>query len=373
MGFFRKQLLKVIEWEDSTPDTMVYKFPMDAKAEIMTGSRLTVRPSQAVVFVNRGQVADVFPPGEYRLTTRNLPILTKLGSWKFGFDSPFQAEVYFINTKQFIDQKWGTKNPIMMRDADFGMIRLRGFGKFSFRVDDPAKFLNEIFGTTDRYKVGALSGWLATNLISGITDRIGESKISALDLAANYMEFGEDMLHVMEPKFKAMGLELGSFVIENLSLPEEVEKAMDKRTSVGVMKGAMGDYTQYESVQAMRDAAKNPSSGGFAGAGMGFGMGNAFGQMMTGAMANASSSPSASEQKQTCPACGMQIRAGVKFCPECGASASPKSCPKCGITVKANAKFCPECGCNLGDAACPKCGEKVAAGVKFCPHCGEKI
>lgn len=367
----------MIEWEDNTPDTMVYKFPMTEKTEIMTGSRLTVRASQAAVFVKRGQIADVFPAGEYKLETRNLPILTQLGSWGFGFQSPFQAEVYFVNTKQFLDQKWGTRNPIMIRDKDFGMVRLRGYGKFSFRVDDPAKFLTEVIGTADRYRVSAVSGWLSSNLISGISDSIAESKISALDLAANYSEFGDGMRDTMESKFQPMGLKLSDFIIENLSLPEEVERAMDKRTSVGVMQGAMGDYTQYESVAAMRDAASNPS-GGLANAGMGFGMGAAFGNMMQGAMNNTASNnqrENHGSDMDNCAKCGAKYRHGAKFCPECGASTvEGKTCPKCGAKISARAKFCRECGCAIeSDVTCSKCGKTLPTGTKFCPDCGSRL
>lgn len=368
MGFFGRQLLKVIDWEDSSEDTIVYKYPIDPKAEIMMGSKLTVRESQVAIFVNKGKIADIFPPGYYKLSTNNLPVLTALNSWKYGFESPFKAEVYFINTRQFINQRWGTKNPIMMRDNDFGMVRLRGYGKFSFRVDNPEVFLHEIFGTVSRYKTRELSDYLSSILITGISDQIAESGISAIDLAASMLEFGESILETMQDKFKKIGLELSEFVIENVSLPEEVEKTMDKRTSMGVMGDKMGTYMQYESAQAMRDAAKNPGSGNFAGAGMGFGMGSAFGNMMTGAMGAAKD-----EHFMNCPACGAKCKDSAKFCPECGSTLAAKVCPKCGASVKGGAKFCPECGEDLKDKVCPGCGKKVSGGTKFCPECGEKL
>ena len=197
--FLRSQAIDVIDWTDSSADTMVYKYDMNGK-DIMMGAQLTVRESQVAVFVNEGQIADVFQPGRYELQTSNMPLMTKLQSWAYGFNSPFKADVYFINTKQFLNMKWGTANPVMMRDAEFGMIRLRAFGVYSFRVADPTAFLKEVFGTSSLFTTSGVEGQIKRMLVSGLSDAIAESKIPALDLAANYEELGSLALNAMRPK-----------------------------------------------------------------------------------------------------------------------------------------------------------------------------
>ncbi|MBE5787092.1 MAG: hypothetical protein E7324_06080, partial [Clostridiales bacterium] len=195
-SIFTSQLIDVIEWTDPTMDTMVYRYDRNGK-EIMMGAQLTVRESQVAVMVNEGKIADVFGPGRYELSTQNMPIMTALKSWKYGFNSPFKAEVYFINTKQFLDQKWGTSNPVMMRDAEFGMIRLRAFGIYSFRVSDPVAFLKEVFGTAAYMNVEGVAGQIKRTLVSGLSDAIAQSKIPALDLAANYDELSQYALQTL--------------------------------------------------------------------------------------------------------------------------------------------------------------------------------
>src|SRR5216684_6094991 len=279
----RTQFIEVIEWLDDSGKTMLYRFPVHDQ-EIKNGARLTVRESQTAVFVFQGQIADVFPPGLYTIEGGNTPILTKLEAWKHGFTSPFKAEVYFVNTKQFTDLKWGTPNPVMMRDTDFGMVRLRAFGIYSMRVQDPRAFIKEVAGTNARFVTEDIEGQLKRTLVSGFSDALGESKIAALDLASNYDELSRFSRTKLQDEFKSFGLELTKFVVENISLPEDVEKAMDKRTSMGVL-GDMGKYTQFEAAQAMRDAAQNP--GGGAGLGAGLGAGFAVGNAMAGAMTDA--------------------------------------------------------------------------------------
>ena len=211
MGFIKNiinsQLIDVIEWTDDSQDTMVYRYDMNGK-EIMMGAQLTVRESQVAVFVNEGQLADVFQPGRYELTTQNMPILTALKSWKFGFKSPFKSDLYFVNTKQFLDIKWGTSNPVMMRDAEFGMIRIRAFGIYSFKVKDPTTFLKEVFGTSGLFTVEGVEGQITRTLVSGLSDAIAQSKIPALDLAANYEELSQYALSALNPKIEALGLTL---------------------------------------------------------------------------------------------------------------------------------------------------------------------
>lgn len=342
------QFIDVIEWVDNTSNTMVYKYDMGGK-EIMMGAQLTVRESQVAIFVNEGELADVYGPGRYELSTSNMPIMTKLQSWKFGFNSPFKADVYFVNTKQFLDRKWGTANPVMMRDAEFGMIRLRAFGVYAFKVADPVVFLREVFGTKKITTAEDIEGQIKRTLVSGLSDAIAESKIPALDLAANYDELSNYALQAINPKIQPLGVTLTSFVIENISLPEEVEKNMDKRTSMGVL-GDMNKYTQFQAAEALRDAAKNP--GGSAGAGMGMGAGVAMGQMFANALNQQNQQPA----QQAAPA------AKGSFCPECGNPVAP------------GAKFCSNCGAKqAGSAVCPGCGQPTAPGMKFCANCGQKL
>ncbi len=346
LNMIKGQLIDVIEWTDPSNTTMVHKYDMNGK-EIMMGAQLTVRESQVAIFVNEGQLADIFQPGRYELQTSNMPILTALKSWKYGFNSPFKADVYFVNTKQFLDMKWGTSNPVMMRDSEFGMIRLRAFGIYSFKVSDPETFLKEVFGTAALFTVDGVEGQIKRTLVSGLSDAIAESKIPALDLAANYDELGNYALQAINPKLAALGLTLCSFVIENISLPEEVEKSMDKRTSMGVL-GNLDQYAKYQAAEAMRDAANNPNSG-MAGMGVGMGAGAAMGQMFAQSFAPqapaAAPAPAQPAGGAVCTACGASIPAGSKFCPECGAKqASSAFCTSCGKEIPAGTKFCPECG-----------------------------
>jgi membrane protease subunit (stomatin/prohibitin family) len=378
------QFIEVIEWLDDSGNTMLYRFPV-ADQEIKNGARLTVRESQAAVFVFQGQIADVFPPGLYTIDGGNTPILSKLGAWKYGFNSPFKAEVYFVNTKQFTDLKWGTSNPIMMRDADFGMVRLRAFGIYSIRVADPRAFIKEIAGTNGKFDTEDIEGQLKRTLVSGFTDALGESKIAALDLASNYDELGRFGRTKLSEEFKSFGLELTKFIIENISLPPEVEAAMDKRTSMGVI-GDVGRYAQFQAADAMRDAAQNPSGG--AGTGAGLGAGFAIGNMMAGQMAGAMN-PQQQHQQNTqggsptgsatvkCPKCGAANAGTPKFCNECGAKMEVTSdttpCVKCGESLPAGAKFCNHCGAKQEKLKCPNCQAEAAPGAKFCNECGTKL
>ncbi len=371
MDFIKSELINIIEWTDDSSDTMVYRFPVHDN-EIKMGAQLTVRESQAAIFVSEGQLADVFTPGRYELTTQNMPLLTTIKSWKYGFDSPFKAEIYFVNTKQFTDRKWGTMNPIMMRDAEFGMLRLRAYGIYAFRVTDPAKFMKEVFGTSSEYTVEGLEGQLKRSIVSGISDLIAEFNKPAIDLAMYYDELSVAAKQKVQERFDVYGLEISSLYIENISLPEEVEKVLDQRTSMGVMGNQMNKFMQYQSAQAIRDAAQN-EGGGLAGAGVGLGAGAALGNAFANAMnGGAAGSPQATA---TCPSCGAQASQDAKFCPECGKPMTvPKAkCISCQAEIAAGSKFCPECGASQEAPVCAGCGAKLAAGAKFCPECGAKV
>lgn len=344
MDALRSQFIEVIEWLDDSGNTLLYRFPVQGQ-EIKNGARLTVRESQAAVFVFQGQIADVFAPGLYTIDGGNTPILSKLGAWMHGFNSPFKAEVYFVNTKQFNDLKWGTANPIMMRDSDFGMVRLRAFGIYSIRIGDPRAFIKEVAGTNAHFVTEDIEGQLKRTLVSGFSDALAESKIAALDLASNYDELGKFVRGKMVDEFKTFGLELTKYVIENISLPQEVEAAMDKRTSMGVI-GDVGRYAQFQAADAMRDAAQNTSGG--AGTGAGLGAGFAIGNAMAGAMTNAMNQKPAetppAAAKVNCIACGALMLAGSKFCSECGAKQAKQKCSNCQTELTPGTKFCNECG-----------------------------
>jgi len=285
MSLFKKirgEFIDIIEWIDPSNDTMVYRFER-YNNEIKNGAKLTVRETQVAVFINEGQLADVFQPGMYTLTTENLPILTTLKGWKYGFNSPFKAEVYFINTKNFTDMKWGTPNPIMLRDPEFGPIRLRAFGNYSMRVTDATKFIKEIVGTDGNFTTDKIHDQLRAIVVTRFTDALGESKIPILDLAANYDELSKFCQDKLNPEFQEYGIDLTKLLVSNISLPQNVEEALDKRSSMGII-GDMSKYTQYQTAEAMTAAANNPNGGGAA-AGMGMGMGFAMANQMAGAMA----------------------------------------------------------------------------------------
>ena len=288
MGLWDKlkgELIDIIEWIDETGDTLVWRFPR-YQNEIKNGAKLIVRESQAAAFVKEGQLADVFTPGTYTLETRNLPILSTIMGWKYGFDSPFKAEVYFVSTRTFTGYKWGTKNPIMLRDPEFGPIRLRAFGTFAIRVSDPPTFLKQVAGTNGRFTIDGINEQLRDMLVARFADVLGEAKVAALDLAAKQDELGQKLADRISEDFYPFGLQVTALVIENVSLPPEVEKVLDQRTSMGII-GAqnMGTYTQFQAANAIKDAAQNPS--GMAGMGVGMGMGVAMGQQVANAMGQA--------------------------------------------------------------------------------------
>ena len=347
------QFIEVIEWLDDSSNTLVYRFPVKDQ-EIKNGAQLIVRESQAAIFVHEGQIADQFPPGRYTIDGGNTPILSKLGAWKHGFNSPMKSEVYFVNTKQFTDLKWGTPNPVMMRDSDFGMVRLRAFGIYSMRVGDPKAFISEIAGTNAHFVTEDIEGQLKRTLVSGFSDALAESKIAALDLASNYDELSVLTRQKLNEDFQAFGLQLTKFLVENISLPQEVEAAMDKRTSMGVI-GDVGRYTQFQAADAMRDAAQNQSGG--AGTGVGLGAGFAMGNAMAGAMSDAmrqSRESSSASQPAAAPDTGI-------------------ACSQCGHRNPPNAKFCQECGAKQGPAKCANCQSDLTPGAKFCNECGQKV
>ncbi|MCA0435077.1 MAG: SPFH domain-containing protein [Austwickia sp.] len=277
MGLFdgiRGQFIDIIEWLDDSRDTIVWRYPRGDN-EIKNGAKLIVRESQAAVFVSEGRVADAFAPGTYELTTANLPILSDLKGWKYGFESPFKAEVYFVNMRQFTDFKWGTQNPIMVRDPEFGMVRLRAFGGYAVRVTDPVLLLRELVGTDPQFRTDEVGEYLRQMIVARLSKALATAGVSMLDLTARQNEIGNSVAAVLSEDLGAMGLTIPAFYIENISVPPEVEEAMDKRTSMGVL-GDLDRYTKMQAADAMEAAANNP--GGGMGASMGMGMGMGMGQ-----------------------------------------------------------------------------------------------
>jgi membrane protease subunit (stomatin/prohibitin family) len=277
LDFLRGEFIDVIHWVDDTRDTIVWRFERQGHA-IKYGAKLTVREGQAAVFVHEGQLADVFGPGLYMLETNNMPILTTLQHWDHGFKSPFVSEIYFVNTRRFTDMKWGTRNPITCRDPEFGMVRLRAYGTYTMRVTDPAKFMTEIVGTDGEFTTAEIEFQIRNHIVSNFSQIIASAGIPVLDMAANTIDLAKIVAERIAPAVAAYGLELPGFYIENVSLPEEVEKALDARTKMGIV-GDLGRYQQFSAAEAMTAAAANPGDGGM-GAGIGAGLGMAMGSQM---------------------------------------------------------------------------------------------
>ncbi len=290
---FRKLLgefIDVIEWTDDSQNTMVWRFERYGN-EIKNEAQLTVRPGQVAVFVSEGQIADVFPPGMYTLETANLPILSTLQGWVHGFQSPFKAEVYFVNTKRFVDLKWGTRNPIILRDPEFGPVRLRAFGTYVVRIVEAGTFIREIVGTDSHFTIEEVESQLRNMIVSRLGVVLGESGIPILDMAANYADLGRFITNAISPRFLTYGLELSQLLVENVSLPPAVEEALDKRSQMGLI-GDLSRYQQFQAAEAMAKAAAQP--GGAAGDGLGMAMG----LMMAGKMGESFGGPWGSQPVQ---------------------------------------------------------------------------
>ena len=327
MSFFSKQFIDVIQWTEPGDGVLAYRYPME-DMEIQNGGKLTVRDSQMAIFVNEGQIADVFQPGLYTLTTQTLPILTYLRNWDKAFKSPFKSDVYYFSTRLQINQKWGTTTPITIRDKEFGAVRMRAYGIYSYRIQDPKVFYEKVSGTRETYQVSDLDGQLRNTIVGRMTDVFANSAVSFLDMVAGQQQFGTNMLAALKPIFADLGLLLDSFVVENISLPDELQKLLDQRIGMNMV-GDMGRYTQFQVAQAMPIAAAN-EGGGAAGAGVGLGAGLAMAQQMMGAMRPpappapampadaAPAAPAAGGATKFCISCGKPIPRAAHFCSECG-------------------------------------------------------
>jgi membrane protease subunit (stomatin/prohibitin family) len=280
MDFLKKQFIDILEWTEDSDGTLAWRYPM-ADNEIQYGASLTVRESQMALFVNEGQVADVFGPGMYKLSTQTLPILTYLKNWDKLFESPFKSDVYFFSTRQQLDQRWGTTQAVTIRDKDFGAVRLRAFGNYAFRIVDPKRFHTEVSGTRERYTVDEVSGQLRGLMLQHISDAVAQSGTPFLDLAANQVEFARQLQDAVRPDFDKLGLALEQVTVQNVSLPEELQKILDQKIGMGMVGNDMGKFMQYQTAQSLPKFAEGAAGGGgIAGDAMGLGAGVALGQVM---------------------------------------------------------------------------------------------
>src|SRR5258706_6461503 len=316
-SFLSKQFIDVIQWTESEDGVLAYRYPMQ-DMEIQNGGKLTVRESQMAAFVNEGRIADVFNPGLYTLNTHTLPLLTNLMNWDKKFESPFKSDVYFFSTRLQVNQHWGTPNPVAIRDKEFGAIRLRGFGIYSYRISDPRTFYTKVSGTREIYRVSDLEGQLRNTIIGRMSDTFAESNVPFLDMAANQIELGQKIGESLKPMFADLGLTLDTYVVENLSLPDELQKRLDERIGMNMV-GDMGRYTQFQVAQSMPIAAGN-EGGGAAGIGVGLGAGLTMAQSMMNAMkpgpGGASGAPSGAAPAT--PGAPTGTEATTKFCINCG-------------------------------------------------------
>jgi membrane protease subunit (stomatin/prohibitin family) len=326
ISFLSKQFIGVIEWNEPQDGILAYRYPMQ-DYEIQNGGQLTVSESQMAAFVNEGKIADIFGPGLHTLNTRNLPVLTSLMNWDKDFESPFKSEVYFYSTRLQIDQKWGTAAPITVRDKEFGAVRLRCFGIYSYRISDPRLFFNQVSGTRQCYFTSDLEGQLRDTILAHMTGVFANSGLPFLDLAANQSLLGDEIVERLKPIFASLGLELNQVVVENISLPDELAKVLDQRIGMNLV-GDLGRYTQYAAAESLDLAAAN--TGGGAGVGMGLGAGAAVAQVLASQLKAPAVAPLA--VPETPAAAAPAAVADTKFCIDCGHS------------ISAKARFCSECG-----------------------------
>ncbi len=352
------RIIDVIEWPDDTGEEIVHRVPAYGPGDFRLGSQLIVRESQQALFMRDGKALDVFGPGRHTLETANLPLLSGLIGLATGGATPFTAEAYFVSARTFMDMKWGTKQPVIFRDPELKMVRLRAFGTFSMRITGVNVFVAEICGTQGAYDRETLNSWMREFIITRVIDTLGELKRSILDLPMYYDELGIAVKNRVQADFSKYGVELIDFTVGAITPPEEVQKMIDQRTNMSIV-GDMNEFTQFQTAQAIRDAAQQPG-GGMAGMGVGLGAGMAMGQTMANAMAGQQAQPQAPAQPPAQPAAAAPVAGGV-------------ACPACNAVNPAGSKFCLNCGAQLPMAAfCTECGAQLQPGAKFCGGCGAK-
>lgn len=353
-------IIDLIEFPNEGTNDIVRRVPEGTSGEFRLGSQLVVRESQRAVFFRDGKALDTFGPGRHTLSTNNIPLLTGLLGIPFGGDTPFRAEVYFVSMREFTNMKWGSSQPIVFRDTELGMVRLRSFGTYSMRVADPQLLVSQVVGVRGSYTTASIEDFLRSIIIQEFTDILADVQTSILDLARMAKEVGDGTRAALSSDFARYGFELTSFQVQAITPPEEVQKRIDERSSMGAL-GDMRTYTQFRTAEAIGDAANNPGSGGDAtSAGMGAGMGMGMGAAMAGAMRDAFRDDPQQNQNQNQ---GQQQRE----------AANTMSCPSCKSTIPAASKFCPECGSNVQVVTCPKCQTQNQPNAKYCINCGEKL
>jgi membrane protease subunit (stomatin/prohibitin family) len=355
--------LEVIEHHDPTGEEIVYRFPQVGSAEMKMGALLVVHEVQEAVMYRDGKALDVFGPGRHTLTTQNIPMLTRVLAIPFGGTSPFRVAVVYVNKRTFLDQKWGTREPVVFRDGELGMVRLRAFGNYAYRIADSQLFVNTVVGSQGLFETDRLKDFYRDVIVSRLNDLLGETLDTIFDLPRYYDELGTAAKARLAEDFAKYGVDLTDFYINSVTPPDEVQQKIDERAAMGAV-GDMNTYMQFKAAQAIQDAAKGGGeAGGAAGAGMGLGLGAGFGAMMPGMIAQ---SMQQAQQAQSQGGGAPAAAAGG------GAAAAGRFCTSCGNAVPTDARFCPNCGAQQAAAGCPGCGQPVPGGAKFCPNCGTK-
>jgi membrane protease subunit (stomatin/prohibitin family) len=374
------QFMEVIEWHDQTGEEIVSRYPKEGTADVKFGAQLIVRESQAAIFFNEGKGLDVFGPGRHTLSTKNLPVLTKILSLPWGFTSPFRVEIYFVNTKLFTNMRWGTKDPAAFKDSQFGLIRLRAFGTFTMQVNQPLLFVNTLVGTQASFETDQVEDYLREIIVSRLNDYLGEKVDSLMTLPQHYNEMGVEVKNRLGEDFKKYGMELADFYINRITPPEEVQKMIDDRTGMAVV-GDINQFLKFKAAKAMGDASTSGGNGASAASSMGLGVGAGIGMMIPGMLYkvlgedSAKMTPGQVLEKGVvnCTECHGEVKIDSRFCPHCGHQlVVVKKCFKCGNNVTANSNFCPNCGSDLNAGlSCNHCHTKLPPGTKFCLNCGE--